>query len=230
MFWGPVDGERRRLLRMGSLAGVALLLRGRWRFDVASAMEPGSTAEVHGTALGSPPSPTAPPAPLTGLTVVFFPRSDVLLDRLEGLRAKSRESLTAYRSAIPQMRRLVDSTLDGLRLVGQRAAIRSAEIDADGRFVLTEVPPGQWVLIAYRSVHVDRQGHDGVKESGTYLPQPRLVGYDRVSMWLHPLVVEPGRQAAVALTDRNVWFEGVAEQMGARELAPNTGNRRRSPR
>ena len=128
------------------------------------------------------------------------------------------------------MRRLVEAAVEGLRAAGQGAASRTATVDPGGRFALPEVPAGEWVLIAHRSVHVDRTGHDTAKESGTFLPQPRLVGYDRVSMWLHALVVEPGRLEVVKLSDRNVWFEGVEEKTAGREHAPNTGSGRRSGR
>jgi hypothetical protein len=214
----------RRLALTGSLAGAAVLLPRRWRRARAASAEPGPAA-VHGTALDSSSGPTARPAPLTGLTVTLLPRSESVLTRLEALRAGSRDSLKAYRSAMPEMRRLLESTIAELQAAGQGAAIRSAEVDADGRFALGDVAPGSWMLIAYRSVHVSPRGRDGMKESGTFLPQPRLAGYERVSMWLDTVTVEPGRQASVGLTDRNVWFEGVVEQMAVRDQVPRTGRR-----
>ena len=221
--------SRRSFLR--GLSGLlALALSGRCRLAAASPSETGQPAEVVGTALASPASATGPPAPLTGLTLVVLPRSDSLLGSLEALRLRSRESLAAYRSAIPEMRRTVEAALAALRGAGQGAAIRNATVDAGGRFALTDVAPGPSMLIAYRSLHVDRGSHDTVKESGTFLPQPRLVGYDRVSVWVHALAVEPGGRAEVALTDRNAWFEGVEEQTATRQQVPNTGNRRRSAR
>ena len=197
-------------------------------------MEPAEPAraagEVGGTAFGPGVSPTGPPVPLTGLTLVLLPRSDSLLEELERLRLQSRESLTAYRSTIPEMRRRVEAAVAGLRAAGQAAAIHGSTVDAAGRFTLPEVSAGPCILIGYRSVHVDRGAHDTAKESGTFLPQPRLVGYERVSMWLQAFAVEPGRPAAVELTDRNVWFEGVEEKTAARARTPNTGSRRRSAR
>jgi hypothetical protein len=192
--------------------------------------EAGDVAEVRGTAFASGAAPTAPPAPLAGLSLVLLPGSGSLLDGLDRLRVQSRESLTAYRTAIPGMRRLVEEALAALRTAGREGDVRMATVDAGGRFALPGVAAGAWILIAYRSVHVDRANRDPVKESGTFLPQPRLVGYDRVSMWLRALTVEPGRPVDVAITDRNVWFEGIEEKTAAREVVPNTGGRRRSAR
>jgi hypothetical protein len=220
----------RRCLLGGSLAGIGVLLPHWWWRERDASAEPGPVAAVHGTAVGSSPGPAARPAPLSGLSVTLLPRSESVLARLEALRAGSRDSLKAYRSAMPEMRRLLESTIDELQAAGQGAAIRSAEVDSEGRFVLADVPPGSWMLVAYRSVHVSPRGRDSMKESGTFLPQPRLVGYERVSMWLDTVTVEPGRPAQVGLTDRNVWFEGVVEQTAAREQVPRTGNSRRSAR
>jgi len=168
--------------------------------------------------------------PLTGLAVVLLPRSDALLGALERVRGQSRDSLAAYRSAIPEMRRMVEDAVAGLNAEGQGASVYNATVDSGGRFALSEVSAGDWTLVAYRSLRVDRPTHDTVKESGTFLPQPRLTGFDRVSMWLRTLSIEAGRQTLVELTDRNVWFEGVAEKTAPREIVPNTGNRKRSGR
>jgi hypothetical protein len=160
--------------------------------------------------------------------VLLLPRSAPLLEGLESLRRHSRDSLTAYRSAIPEMRRLVEAAVADLTTTGQAAFIRQSGIDDKGRFALPEIPPGDWILVAYRSTHVDRASHDKKKESGTFLAGSRLVGYDRVSVWLHAVAVEPARTQVVELTDRNVWFEGVAEQMASRERTPIIGGGRRS--
>ena len=42
------------------------------------------------------------------------------------------------------------------------------------------------------------------------LGQP-LEGYRAVRIWLRELVVKPGAQDTIELTDRNVWFSGVDE-------------------
>ena len=224
------DDVKRRTLLRGTLGVTALLVFGRGRISADSSTERARVGEVSGTAFAPGRSPSSPEVPLTGLTLVLLPRSAPLLDGLERIRRQSRGSLPAHRSAIPEMRRLVEATMTDLRAAGQTAAIRSSTVDAGGRFALTEVPAGDWVLIGYRSVHVDRASQDTAKESGTFLPQPRLVGYDRVMVWLRALAVEPGRPEVVEFTDRNVWFEGVEEKTAARDRAPSTGGRRPSAR
>jgi hypothetical protein len=220
---------RRSLLRCAS--GVIGLLIPEWTRVVTRAQTEGPRAgAVEGIASGSGRSPSSPPSPMTGLTVVLLPPSDSLLAELERRRHQSRESLAAYRAAIPDMRRLVEAAVAKFRAAGQGEAIRSASADAAGRFSISGVSPGTWILIGQRAIHVDRTSSDTARESGTFLPQSRLVGYDRVLVWLRTIVVEPGRAAPVEITDRNVWFEGVEEQTAARERAPNTGSRRRSAR
>ena len=220
---------RRSLLR-GVLGGAALLLAGPPDRS-ANGADHGTAGEVKGTALGSGATPTSPPAPMTGLTILLLPRSDSLLGELERARLHSRDSLTAYRAAIPDLRRSVDEAVARLRAEGQGSDVRSATVDAGGHFTVPDVSSGPWILVGYRSLHVDRSTHDTVKESGTFLPQPKLVGYDRVAMWLEAFSIESGQPALIELTDRNVWFEGVEEKTAARERIPNTGgNRRRSAR
>ena len=183
---------------------------------------------VSGTALGSGRNPAAPPPPLVGLTVLLLPRSAALLDELERLRRESRDSLAAYRSAIPQMRRLVEAAIAEFTTAGRADSIRTSPVDGEGRFALGDIPSGDWILIAYRALYVDRSSRDRQKESGTFLPSGRLVGYDRVSVWLRPLAVEPGQRVVLELTDRNVWFEGVQEKTEQRDRVPDIGRRRRS--
>ena len=220
----------RRLLLKGMIGGATVLLAGP-PCRPASGAEHGAPAEVKGTALGSGPTPTSPPAPMAGLTILLLPRSDSLLEELERARLHSRDSLAAYRAAIPDLRRSVDEAVARLRAEGQGSDVRSATVDAGGRFTVPDVSAGPWILVGYRSLHVDRSTHDSVKESGTFLPQPKLVGYDRVAMWLEAFSIESGQPAIIELTDRNVWFEGVEEKTAARERIPNTGgNRRRSAR
>jgi hypothetical protein len=216
--------NRRAVLGLAFGWAGLVLCRGSLRAN------PTAAGAVRGTARGSGRNPAGPPTPLAGLTVVLLPRSAVLLDGLERLRRQSRDSMAAYRAAIPEMRRLVQALLDDLAQTGQTASVRSATIDGEGRFALEEVPTGDWMLIAFRALHVNRASHDRAKESGTYLPGTRLVGYDRVSVWLHTVAVESGRTQELELTDRNIWFEGVLETAGPRERTGESERRGRSAR
>ncbi len=56
----------------------------------------------------------------------------------------------------------------------------------------SDVPAGRWILLGRRSAYVDRASKDTRKETGTYQAQPRLVGYERVTVWLQEVTVESG--------------------------------------
>jgi hypothetical protein len=38
-----------------------------------------------------------------------------------------------------------------------------------------------------------------------------VTGYEAVQLWVRTVTVAPGGRESVELTDRNVWFSGVAE-------------------
>jgi hypothetical protein len=201
-----------------------------WRGVQVCVGEPTPVGEVRGTARGSGPRAGSPPVPFTDLALVLLPQSAALVEGLERVRRQSRNSMAAYRSAIPDMRRLVEGAMQELRTAGRGDAIRGSRVNGDGQFLLEGVPRGDWVLIGYRSVYIDRASKDTAKESGTFLSQPRLVGYHRVAVWIETVTVEAARREVVELTDRNVWFEGVEEKTAARERTPSTGGGRRSAR
>jgi hypothetical protein len=188
--------------------------------DAAAAARAGA---VTGRAHGTPTSAAAAEAPLSGVALVLVPRSDELLAGLDRIKQRSRDSVAAYRAAIPEMRQLVENSVRS-----GAARTFTTTVDESGRFALADVPGGAWILIGRRAVHVDRSSKDIRKESGVYQPQPRLVGYDRVTVWLQLVAVEPGHEHAVELTDRNMWFEGVEETTAARRRPSIPAPNRRS--
>ena len=56
---------------------------------------------------------------------------------------------------------------------------------------------------------------DKSKERSLYQPQPRLHGFQSVTLWLREVSVIGGATATVELTDRNGWFRGVVEELDA---------------
>jgi hypothetical protein len=181
---------------------------------------------VTGTALGIPPRAANAPVPLTGLQLVLVPRSDSLLENLERVKRQSRDSMAAYRTAMPEMRQIFEAFLQSLKGSGDVQVIPRAAVDDAGRFTLGEVPAGRWILLGRRAVYVDRALKDKRKETGTYQAQPRLVGYEKVTVWLQTVTVQPGVGQSVELTDRNVWFDGVEEKTTTRSRAGTTPSRR----
>ncbi len=187
---------------------------------------PAGVGDVTGTALGIGPTASSPPVPLTGLALVLVPRSEALLDSLERVKRQSRDSMTAYRTAMPEMQQIFEGFLQTLKDATDVQVIPRTTVDNMGRFALGGVPAGRWILVGRRALHVDRQFKDTRKETGIYQAQPRLVGYERVMVWLQPVTVEPGVGLAVELTDRNVWFEGVEEKTAARNRTGTKPSRR----
>jgi hypothetical protein len=134
--------------------------------------------------------------------------------------------MTGYRTAIPEIRQTLETFIRDLKGSGNFLVIPRATVDDTGRFAISDVPAGRWLLLGRRSAYVDRAFKDTRKETGTYQAQRRLVGYERVTVWLQEVTVEPGADPAVELTDRNVWFEGVEEKTAARDRSVVGPNRR----
>src|SRR5262245_483335 len=142
----------RRLLLKGMIGGATVLLAGP-PGRPASGAEHGAPAEVKGTALGSGPTPTSPPAPMAGLTILLLPRSDSLLEELERARLHSRDSLAAYRAAIPDlwrgaawMRRLPGS---GPRGKDPTCGARRSTRGAASRCPMSPRVRGSWSAIGH---------------------------------------------------------------------------------
>ena len=181
---------------------------------------------VTGTALVSGPRAASPPVPLAALEVLLLPRSEPILANLERIKRQSRDSMTGYRTAIPEIREVLETFVRDLKGSGDFLVVPRATVDETGHFAIEDVPAGRWILLGRRSVYVDRASKDTRKETGTYQTQRRLVGYERVTVWLQEVTVESGVGASVDLTDRNVWFEGVEEKTATRDRSVVRPNRR----
>ena len=214
---------RRRLLLGVIMAGTCLTRVGPGN---SQATEPARIGTVTGTALVSGPRAASPPVPLAALEVLLVPRSEPILANLERIKRQSRDSMTGYRTAIPEIREVLETFVRDLKGSGDFLVVPRATVDDTGRFAIEDVPAGRWILLGRRSVYVDRASKDTRKETGTYQTQRRLVGYERVTVWLQEVTVESGVGASVDLTDRNVWFEGVEEKTATRDRSVVRPNRR----
>lgn len=151
--------------------------------------------------------------PMTGTTVTLLPRSEALLARLETLKAQSRESSTAYTAAAPAMRKAKEVYERELLHAGAPDLTPMVLVDRDGGFRIDDVPAGAWLLLAWHSTPVDVSTPKATsRERGLYQPQPRLHGFQSVTVWLREVSVTGGATATVELTDRNGWFRGVVEE------------------
>ena len=203
----------------------------------------GMTATVEGRLYVERTRPSAPDEPLVGVGVLLLPRSPELIESLAALKRASRESMEGFRGAAPGVRALIESYEEGLWHAGYPdAAVRTAT-DASGAF-RAEVPAGQWLLVAERSIYMPVQTpRSGGAPSVTALdplarysttayqhfqPTARLLGFDAVSLWVREVDVEAGQTTSLELHDRGLWLSGVVEDHEiARRLRFSSGGRKR---
>ena len=173
----------------------------------------GATGAVEGRLYAERPKPKAPDQPLAGATVVALPRSEALVRELEEFRSRGRDSVETYRDAATRMRQARETYERQLWEAGAAELVRTAIVDAEGRFSLGDLPAGRWVLIVIhgekKDVHSPKMNP---RDRQRYRLPPRLVGYRTEAVWLREIEVAPGAQTTVELTDRNVWFTGVVEE------------------
>jgi hypothetical protein len=173
----------------------------------------GAIGVVAGRVAAEPRTARGPAVPLTGATVMLLPRSESVLLRLEQLKARSRDSASAFAAAAPGMRQAQEGYEGELWKAGAADLATKVLVDADGKFRLGDVPAGAWLVLGWHGVSVDVAGERvRTKERSTYRPQNRLRAYQAVTVWLRTLTVSAGETATLELTDRNAWFRGVIEE------------------
>lgn len=156
--------------------------------------------------------PNAEDVPMARAVVVALPRSEALVRRLDDLRAHARDSAAAYREAATQMRRARESYEREVWQSGAADLVRSTTVDADGRFTLSDLPAGRWMVWATHSEFLDaRSPRYQARDRERYRLPPRLVGYYAERAWLREVDTTPGASRTLELNDRNVWFAGVVE-------------------
>ena len=210
--------RRRAGVIRAALGAVLLLAASAGALDTGldayrEARRTGAVGVVAGRVAAEPRTPRAPALPLTGTTVTLLPRSDAVLLRLEQLKERSRESSSAFASAAPAMRQAYDAYERELWESGAADLTSRVLVGADGGFRLDDVPAGAWLAIAWHSIPVDISGEKiKSKERGMYRTQPRMRGFQSVTIWLRTLTVAGGETTTLELTDRNAWFRGVIEE------------------
>lgn len=173
----------------------------------------GALGAVRGRAWEERRTPDSAERPLAGTTVTLLPRSGTWLGRLEQLRAHARDSEAAYRTSVTAMRRAREDYEKELWEAGAGDLVRTTVVDGAGAFSVADLPAGPWLLIATRSVFVDKPApRVSPRERRMYLPRLRLTGYHAVSVWLRELTVTGGETQAIDLSDRNAWFTGIEEE------------------
>jgi hypothetical protein len=203
----------------------------------------GMTAVVQGRLYLERTRPDSPDEPLVGVGVLLVPRTSDLVERLEALRRGSRESVDGFRGAAPGVRSALETYERQLWHAGYPDAAVRTSTDSSGTF-RAELPAGQWLLVAERSVYLPVQSPresaaptasalDPLARYATtayqhFRPTARLVGFDAVSLWVRELSAEPGQTVSLELHDRGLWLSGVAEDHDTpRRLRFSSGGRKR---
>jgi hypothetical protein len=172
----------------------------------------GETVTIAGRVYTERRRPNAEDVPMARAVVVALPRSEALVRRLDDLRARARDSAAAYREAATQMRRARESYEREVWQSGAADLVRSTTVDADGRFTLSDLPAGRWMVWATHSEFLDaRSPRYQARDRERYRLPPRLVGYYAERAWLREVDTTPGTSTTLELNDRNVWFAGVVE-------------------
>jgi hypothetical protein len=157
--------------------------------------------------------PKTPDQPLNGAAVIVLPKSADIVRKLEEIKQTARNSADDYRAAGPSIIALRRAYEKEIWDSGSADLVKSTIADADGRFTVTDLPAGDWLLIATHSVKIDKHAAVGPpKQRGVYAPRSHLTGYQRVTIWLREVTVEKGRSENVDLTDRGAWFSAVVEE------------------
>ena len=172
----------------------------------------GDTSTISGRVYNERRKPNADDVPVVHAVVVVLPRSETLLRRLDDLRAHARDSLSAYRETATQMRRAREDYEQEVWKAGSADLVRSTAVDGQGRFRISDLPAGRWMVWATHSEFVDaRAPKVPLRDRERFRLPPRLVGYYSERAWLREVETTPGQAATVDLNDRNVWFSGVVE-------------------
>jgi hypothetical protein len=197
------------------VAGVALALDVDVR-GYQQAAAGGRLGTIAGRAWEERRRPDGRDVPLAGTSVVVFPPSPALLERLEGLKRHARDSATTYRLAATEIRKARERHEQLLWQAGAADLVRATAVDAEGRFTFDAVPEGPWMLVAWRATVIDTPSAPvSRRDRSTFVLRPRVHGYQAVSVWMRRFEVRAGGAIAVDLTDRNAWFSGVVEETTA---------------
>ena len=173
----------------------------------------GAVGTIAGRAYAERRTPGEAEQPLVGTVVTLLPRSAEIMARLEKIKAGARDSQRDFLGSATAIRHAREAYELALWEAGFPELVRATVVDGTGAFAFTDLPAGEWMLIAARSVFVNKASPRVTpRERQVYTPRLRLIGYDAVSVWLGELTVSRGRSEAVELVDRSVWFTGVVEE------------------
>ncbi|HSB40385.1 MAG TPA: hypothetical protein VLK28_01020 [Methylomirabilota bacterium] len=163
-----------------------------------------------------PTRPTAPPTPRPDVSVVLLPYSAQLEAELDAVKAGLRDSVDAYPRAVGRVETARIEYERALVAAGGGALVRSETTDGRGDARLGDLPPGDWLLLAWREGgHHTRRFKLRDQDAKRYPSVPTNVTYSTVTYWRSRLAVRPGETVEVTMSDRNEWMTGGRHESGA---------------
>jgi hypothetical protein len=123
----------------------------------------GSVGAVTGRIYEERKKPQAADQPLVGTAVIAVPKSADVMRKLEEIKQTSRNSMDSFRTAGPSIVAVRRAYEKELWDSGAVDLVKTATVDADGRFVLGDLPAGDWLLIAIHTVKIDARGEPKAK-------------------------------------------------------------------
>jgi hypothetical protein len=199
---------------------VALLLVASTAHALDVSLEPyrdarraGAVGVVTGKIYTESRTPRGQARPMTGASVTLLPRSAALEARLQRLKEQSRESSMAFAGAAPAMLKAKEGYERALLEAGFPDLAVIVAVDGEGSFRIPDVPAGAWMVLAWYSTPENASvPKTKTKERSLHQTQPRLYGFQSVTVWLRDVTIAGSGTATLDLTDRNGWFNGVIEE------------------
>jgi hypothetical protein len=200
------------LVGPGSAAEVDLTDLVSAYLKTGGAQAPGVVAA---RAFVEPRRPTAAASAQADVSLVLLPYSERLEAELDAVKTGLRDSVDSYVRAVTLIETARVDYERALVDAGGAALVRTGVTDAQGQVRLGDLPPGEWLLLAWREGgHVSKRHKLREADARRYPNVPPTVTYSMVTYWRSRIVVRPAATVEVAMTDRNAWMTAPRHETG----------------
>lgn len=163
-----------------------------------------------------PTRPTADPAPQPDVSVVLLPYSAALEAELDAVKAGLRDSVDNYARAVTRIETARVEYERALLAAGGGALVRSGITDAQGGARVSDVPAGEWLVLAWREGgHTAKRFKLRDQDAKRYPHVPSNVTYSVVTYWRMRVAVPPSETVEIAMSDRNAWMTAARQEAGS---------------
>jgi hypothetical protein len=195
------------------------------------AREQKSLGTVAASALADPARPSGSPVPQPSVSVMVLPFRAGFQSELDAAKAGLRESVDAYVQTVGRIEAARIDYERALLEAGAGELVRTGLTDAQGVVRLTDLPEGDWLVLAWREGgHLTKKFRLRGPETAKFPDLPTSVTYSVVTFWRTRIAVRAGETTEVTLSDRTVWLS-AARQEGGTPVPPRgpagSGNKRR---